>query len=181
MLETMGQQTAGMKKQAKELIEQAYQRGYREGYSKAENDYHAKTEEDRQSSYELGLNMAWEAARKIAIENTVPFEEWDLLKIGNSTLAVFNKYSASEAIEKIREYEEKKKHEEDSEIKVGDEVCSIYGEMIGIVTHIYSTTTAFNILWEDGGVGKGKNKSDFRKTGRTFPQIVEVLNKMREE
>ena len=65
MLETMVQQTAGMKKQAQELIEQAYQRGYRAGYSKAENDYHAKTEEDRQSSYELGLNEAWEAARKI--------------------------------------------------------------------------------------------------------------------
>ena len=176
-LGSIEQRTEGMKRQAKELIEQAYQRGLKTG---VESCIDALTA-DSEKYIEQGRNEAWEAARKIAIENIVPFEEWDLLKIGNSTLAVFNKYSASEAIEKIREYEEKKKHEEDSEIKVGDEVCSRYGEMIGIVTHIYSTTTAFNILWEDGGVGKGKNKSDFRKTGRTFPQIVEVLNKMREE
>lgn len=185
-LRSMEQCIEEMKRQAKELIEQAYQRGYRAGYSKAENDYHAKTEEDRQSSYELGLNMAWEAAKKIYLttsEGGLPNEE--IVKIFDVgwmgwIATIFKNFSASEVVEKLKAYEEQKNQEEDSEIKVGDEVIYRHGELTGIVTSIYKTKK-FDILWNDGSVGQEKNISDFKKTGRTFPEIVAVLKKMQEE
>lgn len=86
-----------------------------------------------------------------------------------------------EEIEKVLEAYAKQKHEreEDEEIKVGDEVQYKYSELTGIVTSIYKTKK-FDILWSDGSTGQEKNVSDFKKTGRAFPQIVEVLKQMRE-
>lgn len=84
-----------------------------------------------------------------------------------------------ECLDKIIKAEsEEKKQKEDTKIRVWDEVKSL-GELIGIVTHI-SETEGFSILWADGSVGKRKNISDFEKTGRTFPQIAEVLKKLQE-
>lgn len=132
-LETMKQRTEGIRKQASELIEQAYQRGYTAGYSKAENDYYAKTEDDRQSSYELGLNMAWEAARKIV--------EYGRIKcnviLGDGVIPIENRVdpfirlTATEAIEKIRAYEEKKQ-EEDERIEIDKEKVMKLADEIGI-------------------------------------------------
>lgn len=180
-LGTQEERTEGMKKQAKYLIEQAYQRGYKEGYSKAENDYHAKTEEDRQSSYELGLNMAWEAAKKIYLSQIHGGISGNALVeiFGYPTNDILERFSASEAIEKLKEYEEQKKQEEDTEIRVGDEIQTLDGQIIGIVTYI-SKIEGFSILWRDGSVGKRKNIYDYEKTGRAFPEIVEVLKKMQE-
>lgn len=89
-----------------------------------------------------------------------------------------------ECLDKIIKAKSGKKQEEDSEIHIGseirvwDEVQSL-GGLIGIVTHI-SAIEGFSILWRDGSVGKRKDISDFEKTGRTFPQIAEVLKKLQE-
>lgn len=113
--------TQVMKLQAQELIEQAYQRGYKAGYSKAENDYHVKTEDDRQSSYELGLNVAWETARKLV---SMDYRECNEV-LGDGVLTIdtineiFVRCTPSEAINKLRAYEARKQKEE-SEIHVGD-------------------------------------------------------------
>jgi hypothetical protein len=173
MLETIEQRTAGMKKQAQELIEQAYQRGYKAGQENA-------LTVDSNKFREQGRNEAWEAARKIVLSEVGGLSGRDLSEIFDATsyLRVLGQYSATEAIKKIKTYEEQKKQEEDSEIHVGDEVCA-YGDIIGIVTYI-SKTEEFSILWRDGSVGKRKNISDFRKTGRHFPEIAEVLKKLKE-
>ena len=123
--------------------------------------------------YENGLNDAWEAARKI-----IHMPEGDLLNIFTecysavcTSVQVFLKYDASECIEKIRQYEQ----EHDSEIKVGDEVDD--GD-IGIVTRVFNN--GFYVMWPDGTSGFHDRKG-FRKTGRHFPEIAEVIKKMREQ
>lgn len=59
--------------------------------------------------YNSGLNDAWEAARKI-IDRT----SRTINAFGMGVPDIFNRYTASEAIAKIREYEEKQKAEERS-------------------------------------------------------------------
>lgn len=43
-------------------IEQALKTEYNKGYSKAENDYYAKSEKDRQSSYDCGYDAGYSKA-----------------------------------------------------------------------------------------------------------------------
>lgn len=57
-------------KQIKMLIpiEQALKTEYNKGYSKAENDYHAQSEKDRQSSYDCGYEIGYAKAIDVACE-----------------------------------------------------------------------------------------------------------------
>ena len=104
-------------------------------YKRGVNDGSLDVKERVDGAYQKGLEDAWEAARKI-----VHMPEGDLLNIFTecysavcTALQVLLKYDASEAIEKLKAYEEKKK--QDDEIKVGDEVdCS--GDSF-IVTRIF--------------------------------------------
>ena len=49
-------------------IEQALKAEYNKGYSKAENDYHAQSEKDRQSSYDCGYDAGYSKAIDVACE-----------------------------------------------------------------------------------------------------------------
>lgn len=177
-LGTMEQRTEGIKKQAQQLIEQAYYRGFKAGREDMQD--WEKDQADR--LIEQGMNMAWECILKIVGRDTncgclSQSQLYEIFgEIDYRNIVLHN--SAAEAIERIREYEEKKKQKEDKEIRVGDEVQSL-GEITGIVTYI-SETEGFNILWKDGSVGKRKNISDYKKTGRTFSGIAEILKKMKE-
>lgn len=181
--------TQGMKRQAQELIEQAYQRGYKAGYSKAENDYHAKTEDDRQSSYELGMNEAWEAARKLVLMDCRECNK----VLGDGVLTIdtddeiFTRCTASEAIEKIRAYENQKKQKEkgDTEIRVGDVIRD--DDVEAVVTWCDGKNwNGFLLKGEDVGVGEvGQVYScmscnGWKKTCRHFHEIAEVLKKLQE-
>ena len=86
-----------------------------------------------------------------------------------------------EAIEKLKTYEQEQEQEE---IKVGDEVERILdGEVDskavfleedeGYYRCLFWTGCCFTIL--------GYPKKQFRKTGRHFPEIAAVLEKMRGE
>ena len=176
-LGTIEQRTEGIKKQAQQLIEQAYYRGFKAGREDMQD--WEKDQADR--LIEQGRNEAWEAMKKIYLHvEDGGLSGDEIRKIFDTYLCineVIMNFSASEVVEKLRAYEEQKK-EEDSEIHVWDEVQSL-GGLIGIVTHI-SETEGFSILWEDGSVGKRKNTSDFKKTGHHFPQISEVLKKLQE-
>ena len=115
-LGTMEQRTEGMKKQAQELIEQAYHRGFKAG--REDRQEWEKGQADR--LIEKGMNMAWEAAKKIlnacGINNTFLDEIFGV----HAVFDIINTYSASEVIEKIKAYEEKQK--QNDEIRVGDEI-----------------------------------------------------------
>ena len=85
------------------------------------SDNQKKEDEAYQRGLEDGQNKAWETARKVVLspdEDGVSIPDLFMI-LGNSSMQnVFRNYSASEAIEKMKAYEEKRKARE--EIKVGD-------------------------------------------------------------
>ena len=123
-----------------------------------------KLEEDEY--YQRGLSDAWEAAMKVVALSTV-----DRRKVFGSEYmySILEKHTASEAIEKLKAYE----HEQ-NDIQVGDEVITDFGKaaVIGV------GPVHFEYFYADGsGDDEIKNA---KKTGRTFPEIAEVLRKMKE-
>lgn len=71
--------------------------------------------------------------------------------------------------------------EENEEIKVGDEVEHIDTYDRVIVTHVSKNTPYIDIMWEDGSVGIRAPIEKFKKTGRHFTEIEELLKKMKED
>ncbi len=74
------------------------------------------------------------------------------------------------------------RHMEKNRFKVGDEVvfANDSGEPVGVVTMIHRDESLCGVLWADGRCGNYYCKEVIKKTGRTFPQLVEILDKMKE-
>ena len=155
---------------ADDKAHEAYQKGYENGFIAG----HLKAEKSGQSFYEdgyqRGLNDAWEAARKVVALSTV-----DRRKVFGSEYmySILENHTASEAIEKIRQYKQ-----EQEEIKVGDEVTA------------EEETSKFVVTWmndrcicgvdEEGKCYSYEPREISGRTGRCFPEIAEVLQKMKE-
>lgn len=96
-------------------VDEAYQRGYDKGYAdKTNNDKVGK--ELAKDIYQRGLNDAWEAAGKLILNpNEGGITVTDLFAIfgERSIQSAFKSCSASEAITKLKAYEEKQKVDED--------------------------------------------------------------------
>jgi hypothetical protein len=173
-LGTIEQRTEGIKKQAQQLIEQAYYRGFKAG--REDRQEWEKDKADR--LIEQGRNEAWEAAGKLMLIGCK--EVNNVLSDGTLSLTrrdeIFSKCTASEAIERIREYEEKQKQKED-EIKVGDEVVNASGDIGVVIGIINNDVSLFIYGWN---ISQVTNKICCKKTGRHFPEIAEVLKKLKE-
>lgn len=99
-------------------VRDVYNQGFSDGYEEGKSE--AKLIEtidnmNRQyrSGYSKGLEEAWECARKLLFDSSLPRDI--LTELGaDSFSGVIHKCSASEAIEKIKEYEEQKKQSEKS-------------------------------------------------------------------
>lgn len=122
-------------------------------------------------------NETWEAARKIGSNSMCSLEEMGfdfgqcVVNDYNPSWYVVKNYSASECIEKIRQYEQK-----EEKIQVGDEVIAASGKAVVMgVGPVY-----FEYVYANGHIGSDKVKN-VKKTGRHFPEIAEVLEKMRGE
>ncbi len=85
-------------------------------------------------------------------------------------------YARFERVEFKEESEEEQKKA--AEIKIGDEVTDDK-EWEGVVTWISPLGEYLVIILKDG-TALHWNKKDFKKTGRHFPQLEEVLKQMRE-
>lgn len=120
MLEMREHVTEDIEKKMHQLIDQAYRRGYDAGIVDGSKSVKNWNECERKlridEAIEKGRQEAWEAAKKIA--NDLPFEIFGLKhgSIMSSPLNLDETMTASEAIEKIHAFEEKKE-EEDSEHK----------------------------------------------------------------
>lgn len=161
-----------------ELEKQAYQRGYKEAYDTAYADAEEIYESGKRAMYQKGLKDAWEAAR--TLWNTPNRKEI----FGNTTFnTVLTTLTAQEAIEKIRQYEQEK----EEQIQIGDEVIRHYKNefMEG------DDAPSIFLSEEDGNFRclafNGRSimiaeypKNQYRKTGRHFPEIAEVMQKMKE-
>ena len=126
--------------------------------------------------YEKGLNDAWEAAKKIWEYDTTTLRE--IFGEGIMIMDYYMIFTASEAIEKIRQYEQR----QEEQIQVGDEVENTQTSARFIVTHMWVSNHG-----EKGVSGFNYECSAFstaldlvRKTGRHFPEIAEVFAKMKE-
>ena len=159
-----------------EATADAYQRGYETAKHEREDcPKQAYTDALRMEAYQKGLSDAWDAARKVTqvrkyggygdcLEEVfgchrVPWDVFD--------------YSASEAIEKIRQYEQEK------QFHVGDEFENEIGKRFVILKT--DGTEIDRYIDEEGKTYCMNVKYRvMRKTGRHFPEIAEVLQKMRE-
>jgi len=133
------------------------------------------TEKVREEAYEQGLSDAWETARKIAISEEsggLTCREMQRIFCTDETDEIFD-MSASEAIEKIRQYEQEK----EEQIQVGDEVRNIEKGWIAVVSNIDGE--CMTLMDATGALGDGYHVNRFTKTGRRFPEIAAVLEKMR--
>ena len=130
------------------------------------------TEAIEKEAYQRGLNDAWEAAKKIV---SIPTAELHtMLDKAVYYDTVFRDCTASECIEKIRAYEEKKKAEQ--EIKVGDEVYFCDKQNLRVVTAICENTA---VQFTSCGKWCVNDISELHKTGRHFPEIAEIMKKMK--
>ena len=173
-LGTQEQRTEGMKKQAIELIEQAYNRGFKAGQERA-------MEMEISKYIDKGRNEAWEAADKLnrmTLDEVIKVFADDPLCHTITRERIFTCCTPSCAIKKLHDYEMKKKEEKD--IKVGDEV--IYnsiakGELrccvIGNDGRRY-----LMLMHESFSVPQIVSKEDCKRTGRRFPEVNEILKKL---
>lgn len=147
---------------------------YAHGYSNAEIKYRAEVKE----AYQKGLSHAWEAARKVVALSTV-----DRRKVFGSEYmySILEKHTASDCIEKIRQYEQGEK------IVKGDVVrIKSAPEVEILVTYADEEYVGGIALTEvDDSCEIGDQFTDIiihkvEKTGRHY-EIAEVLKEMREE
>ena len=139
-----------------------------------------------QEAYKKGLDDAWAAAKKLymvytqgEIEDIFGIKRISGFSLEGSVLAeVFENYHAFKALAKIREYEEKKKAEDEA-VKVGDEVETDGGTRFA-VTFVYDDGKRCAGYGSDGK-HCGIETAYCRKTGRHFPEIAAVLEQMKGE
>lgn len=177
------EQTVGLCKEAMTNIRNAYDRGYKQGYK----DGAVTKVEIAKMEYERGLNDAWEAARKIMLCKSKGGLGYEVvLKIfqqanitGTEHFDILYKCSASEAVAKIKEYEEKQEEQaKEEEFKVGDEVNTNTGRFIVLGIDAggwYHLWCLNNGLTYDMICSK-----NLTKTGRSFPQLAELFKQMKE-
>ena len=161
------------------ILEQNHQAIFDAGYKQGINDGSLDIKMRVDGAYEKGLNDAWECIKKISNMNFKDRHKALDIDASHDTLVdIVKAFSPSEAIAKIKEYEEKQK--QTNEIKVGDEVIDgeVFNNGKGIVT--FASPIILCIMWYDGTTGR-RNLTDVKKTGRTFPKISEVLEQLKEE
>ena len=150
-----------------ELEKQAYQRGYEKAYDTAYADAEEIYESGKRAMYQKGLKDAWDAAR--TLWNTPNRKEIFGHTAFNTVLTTL---TAQEAIEKIRQYEQEKE-----EIQVGDEIETPSG-LRGYVVN-FTDDELVHYVSSEGRFGT-MGMSAVSKTGRHFPEIAKVLQKMKE-
>lgn len=154
-----------------ELFDNGYDQGYEDG-KKASCD----CKDNMENEYNRGLNEAWEAAKKIILDGGLSLQE--LMQIFNTAYSerILKENTASEAIAKIKEYEEEQK--QDTEIKIGDGVITKIGNKGVVIAACEDGTLC---VWFSNNHVQMYPLKDLSKTSRHFDQIAEVLAEMRGE
>jgi len=158
-----------------QVRKEAYEKGYHDGHNVCYENAKDLMEEKKNEAYQRGLSDAWETARKI---HHMP--DGDILdlfpdcyvSVCTAAQAIL-KYDASEAIAKIKEYEDGKQ-----EYRVGDEFENGAGNKYIVLKMDGKEIDRY--IDADGKTYVMKEKYRvMRKTGRHFPEIAAVLEKMR--
>ena len=165
-----------MKSDIDYIAEEAYQKGLHVGESKCEYC----------DAYQGGLDDAWACARKIfgyETDGGLPLDElrnvFGVKDVPFCTADIFRINTASEALAKIKAYEEQQKA--DAEIKVGDEVMSnnAISDHTGVVLALSPGENSAKVLENDGSMA-WVAVNVLIKTGRHFNFLTPLLNEMKE-
>jgi hypothetical protein len=158
-----------------------------EGLSRLEelnSDYINENFGDLQdAAYQRGLEDAWKAARKIVCDEGIDMNTLCTIFRRGCSDSIIRDYSASEAITKLKAYEEKQKA--DDKVKVGDEVewdNDFTGDRF-IVTRIYQPygkKEQCDGIDDDGDVYRAVLIESLVKTGRHF-DIQRILEDMKHD
>lgn len=128
-------------------------------------------------TYEDGLNDVWECAKKLLKGEYDQYKRFEIF--GNTDVDnIFTLLTGAEALAKLKKYEEEQEQKEAAEIKIGDEVTDNDG-WNGVVTWVSPDGEYMVVTLQDGSALRLK-KEHFKKTGRHFSQIEEVLKQMQE-
>lgn len=135
---------------------------------------------DYSKGYRKGRDEAWECARRITClpqDGGISNSGLDAIFEISDIQEIMKNFSASEALEKIREYEENK-----NKIQVGDEVESFLGEKYIVYKLSDDRKTAYGLDLTDYPVKQNVfTVSKAKKTGRHFDEIEVLLEKMRKK
>ena len=190
-----------VEQQIKDFADAMYRMGKDDGYKKGIEDTKAQLQKAYENgyadgnntnlideAYQEGLNDAWECAKKL-FDMRIPFEIFGITNDNGRThvnpLNWFVTMSASEAIRKIKDYEEQQK-QADAEIRVGDEVIYKYAAekegQKGIVVALYycDGRRSADIISTNGEVYGGILLEYLHKTGKHYDAIDEVLKELKE-
>lgn len=152
-------------------VDEAYQSGYEDGKGDSSG-------ESRYEAYQKGLGDAWEAAWKII---DMPWETKREI-FGSDIFAAKQIFkgrtasdAASDAIIKLKLYEQ----EHEDPIHEGDEVVGDDGKR-GLVIDSRFDKSQIAVLTGDSKVYAWWCKDYVKKTGRSCPELVAFLKKMKE-
>lgn len=161
----------GMQEYASHQIEVAFEKGF----AQCDKQLQEACDNARREGYGEGLNAAWECARKI-IPLWVKGKTADIFGTRDIE-TIFKSYFASDAISKIKEYEEE---QNDDEVKVGDEMVTYDGNkpVTIIVTYVSKDGHIDGIDFEGMGY-TNRPLAHWTKTNRHFPQIAETLKQLK--
>lgn len=143
---------------------------------------------DTDEAYERGLNDAWDLAIKIELPvkngGFTPRELCDIFG-DESPDEIFSKLTASEALTKVHEYEERQKAEaESATIKLWDELALTTDENVKlIVTAVSEDGTVYGVLSKNfpafdmkaGQLLYDVDLSEWHKTGRNFSETANLF------
>lgn len=134
----------------------------------------------RYEGFVRGLNDAWGIARKVAMRSTTqgsyyPSTLYEVF--GHSDYQdVLMEHSGLSAYGCVQEYEKRKREEE--VFRVGDEVE--YKEYKYVITGMFDTGV-LDMMDSDGHHYYSPDAKHMKKTGRSFPEVAEVLRKLKEK
>ena len=157
-----------------EIIDASVSYVYRSNGTNYSTTESVEFKEESEKTYEDGLNEAWEAARKVVEMGEYDRKNVVFVRLDDGEFP-FEKYSASEAITRIKEYENR--------IEVGDEVHTIYDDTPMVAVNIFNAHVTGEkrvVSVSISGIVSTHYVEELEKTGRHFPQIEEALKQMQE-
>lgn len=161
-----------LKKQIRDCVVNAFNEGHKAGLKDGDinnGTFAAKVKE----AYDNGLNDAWECAKKI-----YDFSGEELSEIFPKSKEIpFYSYSASEAMTRIKEYEDRQKKTDD-EIHIGDEIYCLDKNHKSIVVGFTNKALSRCLVMSERGF-LAMDTDTLHKTGRTYP-VKEMFEKLNE-
>ena len=153
------------------MADYAYNKGFKDGMeeakTQAELDVAHDIENVAKSNYQKGLSDAWECIKKIQdMPEDVRVEIFD----NRSVYHIIRKHTGYEIMEMIKAYEDDK-----SQIQVGDEV--LYHDSTKAIVLDKSLNDVWSVITENECVEEW-HVDKFKKTGKHYDQIVDVLKEM---